>query len=143
MKHRDIPVLIEKGILDYGITSDEWLEETGAQLLRIKELDWCDTSIYLIVHKDSFGQLKNCVSEYVNIARRYFKDNEMEIEYVSGSCEALVPTEFDCCIGCVESGVTLSQNDLIVRETLLQSKIVLVGKEKINSHEMKMIYEKI
>lgn len=42
LKHRDIPVLIEKGILDYGITSDEWLEETGAQLLRIKELDWCD-----------------------------------------------------------------------------------------------------
>lgn len=143
LKHRDIPVLIDKGFLDYGITSDEWLEETGVGLLHLKELDWCDTNIALIVHKDYSGQLKNCVSEYINIARRYLRDGKLDMEYVSGSCESLVPTEFDCCVGCVESGGTLRQNDLVIKEILLQSKIVLVGKEKINSDKMKRIYENL
>lgn len=141
LKHRDIPVLIDKGFLDYGITSDEWIVETGVELLRLKELDWCDTEISLIVHKDYKGQLKSCVSEYINIARKFVKDCNINMFYVSGSCESLVPTEFDCCVGCVESGATLHQNDLVIKKVLLQSKIVLVGKEEISTEEMKRIYE--
>ncbi len=140
LKQRDIPVLIDNGILDYGITSDEWIKETRVHVLRLKELDWCDTKIAVIVHKNNTKRLKKCVSEYIEIARKYFGNCEIDIKYVSGSCESLVPTEFDCCVGCVESGTTLRQNDLVVKDIILQSKIVLVGKKDIATDKMEKIY---
>lgn len=141
LKHRDIPGLVEKGKLDYGITSDEWIEETGADLIRLKELEWCDTQIALLVNKNNSGEIKNCVSEYINIARKYWCNEEMEVEYVSGSCEALVPTLFDCCVGCVESGGTLKQNNLMIKEILLTSKVVLVGKRESLNDELEKVYK--
>lgn len=109
-------------------------------MLRLKELDWCDTKIAVIVHKNNTKRLKKCVSEYIEIARKYFGNCEIDIKYVSGSCESLVPTEFDCCVGCVESGTTLRQNDLVVKDIILQSKIVLVGKKDIATDKMEKIY---
>lgn len=129
LKHRDIPFLVENGKLDYGITSDEWIAETGVAVARIKELDWCNTQIALIKSKNYVGDLLNCVTEFENIAKKYF-ENSVQIERISGSSEALIPEIYNCCIDCVESGKTLKVNDLVVEDVIFNSKIVLIGKTK-------------
>ncbi len=130
VKHRDIPNLIDSGKLDFGITSQEWLYESEKNLIEFKKLDWCDTSICLISNNRE-SQFNNCVSEYPNLTKKFFTTNNItaNIEYVSGSCEALVPTMFDCCVGCVESGKTLRENNLMVIEKIIDSKIVFIGKD--------------
>lgn len=129
LKHRDIPFFVESGKLDYGITSDEWIVETGVSVTRIKELDWCDTKIALIKSENYGGDLLTCVTEFENIARKYFEDN-VQIERISGSSEALVPEMYSCCIDCVESGKTLNVNDLVIADIIMYSKMVLIGKTK-------------
>lgn len=130
LKHRDIPLLVDNNKLDFGITSQEWLYECDKDLVVYKELEWCNTSICLIA-KNKKQKLMTCVTEYPNITKKYFERNQINksLYYISGSCEALVPTIFDCCVGCVESGLTLKKNNLIILDKILDSKIVFVGKD--------------
>ena len=130
LKLRDIPKLIETKKLDCGITSDEWIAETRTDLARLVELDWCNTSIAVIVHKDCNNEIEHCITEYSNLAKLYFKNSTVKIDYISGSCEALVPSLYDCCIGCVESGDTLQQNDLKIEKIILHSRTVFVTRKE-------------
>lgn len=136
LKHRDIPVLIENGHLDVGITSTEWLYENSTVLEVYKYLDWNDTKISLIVSnnkKNGADDIITCATEYIKIASDYFDKMNMpikEIVKISGSTEATVPNMFDCCVDCVDTGATLRKNNLIEKEVIVSSKVVLVYKNK-------------
>lgn len=127
-KLRDIPHLLENNILDVGITCDEWIVETGADVEIVKRLDWCDTKISLIGCEaiDSIKYI-TCITEYPNIAKKYFESKQIKhkIYKISGSSEAFVPHRFDYCVDCVETQSTLNANDLREIDILLSSKIVL------------------
>lgn len=136
LKHRDIPRFLECGLIDVGITSIEWVEESGIELNLVMMLNWCDTRISLIEskEKDRTGDSRSCVTEFPNIASKYFKEQGIEcnIFHISGSSEACVPQIFDWCIDCVETGTTLLENDLMEKEIILESKVALFTKyEKV------------
>lgn len=135
LKHRDIPQLVEKEILDFGITSDEWIIETNTNTKRILETNWCDTTISLITAKGTeISDIKTCVSEYPFLTEKQLNNinKDIDIYYVSGSCESLVPTIFDSCVGCIETGETLKINGLVVLKELTKSKTVLICNYSIN-----------
>lgn len=84
--------------------------------------------------KDRTGDSRSCVTEFPNIASKYFKEQGIEcnIFHISGSSEACVPQIFDWCIDCVETGTTLLENDLMEKEIILESKVALFTKyEKV------------
>lgn len=136
LKHRDIARMLKEGLLDFGITSEEWLEEINYHPQILLRLDWCHTQISLICHPLS-ENINTCVTEFPNIASEYFAKERLDVDVykVNGSSEALVPLLFDSCIDCVESGNTLVKNNLITRTVIMESDIVLVGKME-NSVEM-------
>lgn len=136
LKHRDIPSLIDNHIIDIGITSEEWVIEKQLKnkLKIIKYLDWCDTRISLINKKGNVinkNTAIKCITEFPFIAQSFFETKKIEhyIYYVSGSSEALIGNDFECCIDCVESGKTLEANELYEEEVILKSKMVLLTKE--------------
>jgi ATP phosphoribosyltransferase len=138
LKHRDIPRLVEDGVLDIGVTSSEWVEEVGADLSIIKNLDWCDTRISLISHRDmpvlEHGEVR-CVTEFANIAKNYFKKvglQNAQIDNISGSSESFVPSIYNCCVDCVETGATLQLHDLVEESVILRSKTVVVARKPNN-----------
>lgn len=138
VKLRDVPKLLENNIIDVGITCDEWLAETGAKVEVLKKLDWCDTKISLIgcIEIEKMADKKiSCITEYPNIAKRYFeaKNIEHSIYTISGSSEAFVPNRFDYCIDCVETQGTLNANKLNEIEVILRSKIVLARSNQSNA----------
>ncbi|OAB47997.1 ATP phosphoribosyltransferase [Paenibacillus antarcticus] len=139
LKHRDIPMMINKGILDFGITSSEWINEGNYDIKIYKELDWCDTRISLLSQKNRPVLSKvgsfTCVTEFPNTAVKYFQTigrNDVNIQHVNGSTEGFVPTIFDCCVDCVETGHTLQTHNLQEEYVMHQSKIVVVGRRQVD-----------
>ncbi|XMB25934.1 ATP phosphoribosyltransferase [Paenibacillus sp. BR2-3] len=146
LKHRDIPRLIELGYLDLGITSTEWLYENGSDLYIHKELDWCDTRISLISDKDSPVLSENttirCITEFPRITRDFFSrtnKNNVTIDNISGSSEALVPSIYNCCVDCVETGKTLLLHNLTEESIFYKSQIVLVSKHTVRNQTENLI----
>lgn len=135
LKHRDIPKMIEADLLDIGVTSTEWVEENQCNVNIIKTLEWCNTRVCLIFAKEKeeigLGNVK-CVTEFPNIAKAYFKEKKIECEiyHISGSSEACVDDMFDCCVDCVETGSTLDENNLIIKDTILHSKVAVISQKK-------------
>ncbi|MFF2154598.1 ATP phosphoribosyltransferase [Paenibacillus chitinolyticus] len=136
LKHRDIPRLIASGQLDCGITSTEWIEEFELSFETIAELDWCDTRISVISPEAAPALEKNeltCITEFPRIANKYFSrfpSKRVKIESVSGSSEALVPSLYDCCVDCIETGATLAHNNLREEAVIYRSKVVFVSNRR-------------
>lgn len=133
LKHRDIPRLVGSGRLDIGITSSEWVIESGYPLVTVAELDWCDTRISLIGARGAqpprAGQ--TCVTEFPLITKALLgRDLPMlALSVVSGSCEALVPAIYDYCVDCVETGSTLEANNLTELACLMKSRVIIVCRD--------------
>lgn len=138
LKHRDIPRFLEKGLIDIGITSDEWVEEYGVKFNRIDTLDWCNTRISLIgkINMDFQDGISRCkiITEFPNIASKYIQQKKIQCDlfYVSGSSEACVPEMFDFCIDCVETGKTLIDNNLEEKEVIMHSQIAIFAKDDLD-----------
>ncbi|MFB5761890.1 ATP phosphoribosyltransferase [Paenibacillus medicaginis] len=148
LKHRDIPKLISSGNLDFGITSTEWIYESDIELHVHKELDWCDTRISLISGKGEpvLGQKLpiRCVTEFPRIANDFFKkinQTDVVIDSISGSSEALIPSLYNCCVDCVETGYTLALHNLAEEKVIYESKVVLVSKNEISDKVKKLVDE--
>ena len=132
LKHRDIPRLLARKVIDVGITSTEWLDECGDDLAILKELNWCDTRMSVIGREGTqLSELERirCITEFPSTAARYFQQNsifDVEILTVSGSSESLVPSVFDVSIDCVETGRTLRENGLTEIQVISYCRTVLV-----------------
>ncbi|MFR4505503.1 MAG: ATP phosphoribosyltransferase [Catenibacterium sp.] len=141
LKHRDIPRFIDLGILDYGITSDEWIKECDKKNIQeLMTLNWCSTKMALIGSKDT-ENIRTCSTEFQNIARKYFNDKNVNILYISGSSETLIQDVTDASIDCVETGKTLKDNNLIIKDILFQSEVKLIGNANSNKYEIKEIID--
>ncbi len=150
LKHRDIPKMIEKGQLDVGITSYEWIVENDSKVKVIKELDWCDTRIALIggaQNEIDNRNSVNCLTEFPNIAKEYFVKKNMcaNVTYISGSSEACVPEMADCCVDCVETARTLRHNNLEIKDVILESKMMLITNQNFvdSNNVLPFIVDKI
>lgn len=136
LKHRDIARFVNQGVLNYGITSMEWINELDAHVRVMKELEWCNTRVSLISKNNQTVLNKNkikCISEFPNITKKYFeqfKDKSVTVDYISGSSEAFVSNLYDCCVDCVETGKTLRKNDLFEEGIILNSKMVFIQSMK-------------
>lgn len=148
LKHRDIPRLVHKGFLDIGITSSEWIEERGLALTINRELDWCNTRISLISAKDRpiLGKQTTvtCVTEFPNISSKFFAEQNMnsEIASISGSSESLVPSIYDCCIDCVETGSTLKIHNLVEELVIYHSRVVVISRRE-SGHKLDAVIDKL
>lgn len=132
LKHRDIPRLIAEGKLDWGVTSTDWIEECGYRLGIFNEFDWCNSRISLIGTNEREIILEDkltCVTEFPNITRNSFLKkgfDQISIHKISGSCESMVPSVYDFCVDCVETGETLCRNSLREIEVLFNAHIAAV-----------------
>lgn len=146
LKHRDIPNLLLNKKIDIGITSLEWIKEKNIDLAILYKLDWCNTKICCIKHKDTKESLERrvCVTEFPFIANEYFKNKKMniEIQTISGSSEAYIPWLADVCVDCVETGSTLEKNNLEIEDIILESQIVVCTRKE-DELKYKYIVKKI
>ncbi len=122
LKAPDIALMVKDGILDIGLTGDEWLLEHG-----VSPECWCGeagsyvASVSLLMADGdgrSWSRLRSVATPYPNLARALLGGavSGCRIMAVSGSSEALVPDVADACLDLVETGETASRNGLTVRK---------------------------
>jgi ATP phosphoribosyltransferase len=137
LKHRDMLSLLQQNKLDCAIVSTEWVEESQYDFPVLDTLGWSQYKICLIGSEYCEINMNegpsSCVTEFPTTAKNYIRKMgwvNTQLSVVSGSSEALVPKVFDCCIDCVETGATIKNHNLVVLDTLIETNVVLLVRDK-------------
>lgn len=148
VKPGDVPVYVESGAADLGVTGSDVLREADADVLEPLDLGFgacrlvvaapADTSYPNLAH----GNTPRVASKYPRLARAHFAamGRAVEVIEISGSVEvAPLLGLADWIVDLVDTGSTLRANGLTERETILHSSAILTAnrasqKLKLEAH---------
>ncbi len=142
LRPQEIPLFVQDGFFDLGITGRDWVVETGVDVIELARLDYARSGtggrvrIVLAVAVDhpagSAAELpvgSRISTEYPALTRRYFErlGRPMRVFPSYGATEAKVPGIVDAIVDVTETGSTLRAHGLKVIETLLESEVLLIA----------------
>jgi ATP phosphoribosyltransferase len=144
LRPQEIPRYVAEGLFDLGITGRDWVEETGADVESLGELQYSKVSanpvrIVVAVAGDSPWQAIDDLpdgvrvsSEYPELTRRFFRSKGVnaDIRLSYGATEAKVPDIVDCVVDLTETGRALRAAGLRIIDTILVSFTELIANKQ-------------
>jgi len=142
LRTQEIPTYVQDGFFDLGITGQDWVAETGADVEVLTSLSYAKsgtghgTSIVLAVPNEHPATTASEMpvgsrisTEFLHLTERYFRDLGIDVKVVwsYGATEAKVPEIVDAIVDTTETGSTLRAHGMKIIETLLTSDPVLVA----------------
>lgn len=141
LRPQEIPTYVEDGFFDIGVTGEDWVAETGAQVVKVTALEYSKQTdlpvkIVLAVPRESGitepGQIKpesRISTEFPNLTKAYFEklDVPVRIFLSYGATEAKVPSIVDAIVDLTETGATLRRQGLEIIDVLLESRTQLIA----------------
>jgi ATP phosphoribosyltransferase len=142
LRPQEIPLYIQDGLFDVGITGQDWTAETDADVEVLTSLTYAKsgtghgTSVVLAVPADhpanSAKEMpagSRISTEFEHLTKRYFEDLGIDVRVVwsFGATEAKVPEIVDAIVDVTETGSTLRAHGMKIVETLMTSEPVLVA----------------
>lgn len=144
LRPQEIPRYVAEGLFDLGITGRDWIEETGAEVVSLGELQYSKATarpikVVLAVAEDSpvrsiadlaeRGEVVRVSTEYPELTRRYLETNGVKAEVMLsyGATEAKIPDIADAVVEITETGRALRAAKLRVIETILISYTELIA----------------
>jgi ATP phosphoribosyltransferase len=152
MRPQEIPRYVEQGIIDAGITGQDWVAENNAKIVEVTEMIYSKSTRkkckwVLAVPEDSKFKKpqdlkgKRIATELVATTRRYFKKMNIpvDIEFSWGATEVKPPRLVDAIVDITETGSSLRANRLRIIDTIMETCTVLIANkeawQKKNKHE--------
>jgi ATP phosphoribosyltransferase len=142
LRPQEIPTYVQDGFFDLGITGQDWVAETGADVEVLTSLSYAKsgtghgTKVVLAVPNehpaDSAKEMpagSRISTEFLHITERFFDELGIDVKVVwsYGATEAKVPEIVDAIVDITETGSTLRAHGMKIIETLLTSEPVLVA----------------
>ncbi|MGE5226694.1 MAG: ATP phosphoribosyltransferase [Planctomycetaceae bacterium] len=142
LRPQEIPLYVQDGLFDLGITGQDWIAETGADVEVLTSLTYAKTGtghgtrVVLAVPNehpaDSAKEMpagSRISTEFVRLTERYFADLgiDVRVSWSYGATEAKVPEIVDAIVDVTETGSTLRAHGMKIIETLLASDPVLIA----------------
>lgn len=141
LRPQEIPTYVEDGFFDVGITGEDWIAETGANVIKVTPLQYSKNTdrpvkIILAAPKDaginSPQQIKpdsRISTEYPNLTKAYFEKLGIPVRiFLSyGATEAKVPDIVDAIVDVTETGSTLRRNGMEIVDVILESRTHLIA----------------
>ncbi|MGA3352936.1 MAG: ATP phosphoribosyltransferase [Acidimicrobiales bacterium] len=141
LRPQEIPSYVAEGLFDIGVTGRDWVEETGADVVSLGELQYSKVStdpvkVVLAVAGESFVQKvedlpKGCrvSTEYPRLTKRFLAERgvDAEVRFSFGATEAKIPDIADAVVEITETGRALRAAGLRVIDTLLLSYTELIA----------------
>ncbi|MFA5339057.1 MAG: ATP phosphoribosyltransferase [Candidatus Omnitrophota bacterium] len=144
LRAQEMSRYVEGGILDCGITGNDWILENKSDVIRVEELTYAKQSLnpvrwVLAVPensnirgvKDLSG--KRIATELVNFTKEYLKKKKVaaDVEFSWGATEAKVYSGLvDAIVELTETGSSLRAHNLKIVETLCTSTTQLIANKK-------------
>jgi len=148
LRPQEIPVYEQDGLFDLGITGQDWIAETGADVEVLASLSYAKsgsghgTRVVLAVPADHPANSAKGIppgsrisTEFERLTKRYFEDLGIDVHVVwsFGATEAKVPEIVDAIVDITETGSTLRAHGMKIIETLMTSEPVLVANREAAS----------
>lgn len=142
LRPQEIPLYVQDGLFDLGITGQDWIAETDADVEVLTSLTYAKsgtghgTSVVLAVPADHAANSakempagSRISTEFEHLTKRYFEDLGVDVRVVwsFGATEAKVPEIVDAIVDVTETGSTLRAHGMKIIETLMTSEPVLVA----------------
>ncbi|MBN1601131.1 MAG: ATP phosphoribosyltransferase [Chitinispirillaceae bacterium] len=140
MRPQEIPRYVEQGIIDAGITGQDWTAENNVDVVEITELRYSKSTRrkcrwVLAVPEDSpFTKAedlagKRVATELVETTKRYFqkKNVSVDVEFSWGATEVKPPRLVDAIVDITETGSSLRANRLKIIDTLMETCTVIIA----------------
>ena len=142
LRPQEIPSYVQDGSFDLGITGQDWVAETGADVEELTTLTYAKsgtghgTRIVLAVPNDHPANAAAEIpggtrisTEFVGLTERYFEGLGIPVKVIwsYGATEAKVPEIVDAIVDVTETGNTLRAHGMKIIETLLTSDPVLIA----------------
>jgi ATP phosphoribosyltransferase len=141
LRPQEIPIFVQDGFFDLGISGHDWVRESGADVIEVAELPYAKTgtgvvNMVLAVPQDSpvasardITPGSRITTEFPKSTRAYFDQLgiEVEVHFSYGATEAKVPEMMDALVDLTETGSTLRRNGLKIVDTILTSTTRLVA----------------
>jgi len=152
LRPQEIPLYVQDGLFDLGITGQDWIAETAADVEVLTPLSYAKsgsghgTKVVLAVPADhpanSAKEMppgSRISTEFESLTKRYFEDLGIDVHVVwsFGATEAKVPEIVDAIVDITETGSTLRAHGMKVIETLMTSEPVLVANREAAADPVK------
>src|SRR3990170_3524954 len=132
LRPQEIPTYVEDGFFDLGVTGEDWITETGANVVKMTALEYSKQTdlpvkLVLAVPRDagitSPDQIKpdaRISTEVPNITKAYFEKlgSPVHIYLSDGATEAKVPEIVDAIFDLTATGSTLRRNGMEIVDVL-------------------------
>ena len=152
-KAADVVTYVESGVCDMGVVGKDTIMEKGGTFYEVADLGFgkCRFAVATLKEKDLYDGYRNLPieSKYVNVAKNYFEQKNMDVDVVKieGSVElAPVLGLADAIVDIVETGTTLKENGLVVKEEVCPVSarlIVNIASMKLRKKEIEELIDKI
>jgi len=152
LRPQEIPLYVQQGVIDAGLTGADWIADTGADVKEVCELRYSKLTnnpikIVLAAHNDSpicsvkDLEGKRIATEYVRLTDRYLAANgvQAKVEFSWGACEVKVPTLVDAIVVNTETGNSLRAHNLRIVDTLLTSTTRFIAGHEAWENEWKRL----
>ena len=133
-KAADVITYVDRGVCDMGVVGKDTIMEMPGKFFEIVNLGFGKCKFALAAKKgtdfyEGFG-VKTIATKYPNVARTFFESKGMDVEIVKieGSVELAPLLDLsDGIVDIVETGTTLKENNLEVKETIIPISARLIS----------------
>jgi len=138
----EIAKFVSDGKFDLGITGQDWIQEMGAVVMEIADLQFSrggmgNVKIVLATNSENprnrpedISENSSVVTEYLRLTKRYFRGKNkgrVRVEPSYGATEAKVPRLFDYLVDVTETGRTLIANGMKILDVIMESSTKLIA----------------
>ncbi|HEU4354827.1 MAG TPA: ATP phosphoribosyltransferase [Actinomycetota bacterium] len=142
LRPQEIPTYVQDGLFDLGITGQDWIAETDADVEVLTGLSYAKsgtghgTRVVLAVPSghpaNSAREMppgSRISTEFLRLTQRFFAGLGIDVRVVwsYGATEAKVPEIVDAIVDITETGSTLRAHGMKILDTLMTSEPVLVA----------------
>ncbi|MDI6867461.1 ATP phosphoribosyltransferase [Methanoculleus sp.] len=158
LRPQEIPLYVQMGYFDLGISGVDWVEESGADVVEIANLSYSKTGegnvkIVVAVHRDepiedvtAIRPGSRVTTEYPRVTERFFENLGIPVRLFPsyGASEAKVPDLMDVVVDLTETGSTLRKNGLkIVGEIMESHTALLANRDSLRDPEKRREIDEI
>ena len=152
-KAADVITYVENGVCDLGVVGKDTIMENGSQFYEIMDLGFgkCKFAVAGKKNVDFYKgySVKTVASKYPNVTREFFESKCMDVKVIKieGSVELAPLLDLaDAIVDIVETGSTLKENGLEVKEDISNISARLIANEaslKLRKHEIESLSQRL